>query len=282
MHEYRCCLLTDIVCAISFVLFFIDELGLGDLPNDATATEDPGLSSRHQLVKQASEQLRQTVDEFEERHAILRAEISALEDQKSLLQRQIAEMAPPPIQVHSQVVPPSISSRRTGVRARGERESVSDDEVEDADDDYVEVGETSKKGSSGRSRPLSMVGSSPARQATAGTSGSAGTRGSRPFTRQGKRTAYSRSQSQGPKRRSGEAVYALSRVPQLEADIRICKDGVLSETLLSSKTVLTEEQLAKVRMAKKSTDDGKEDDDGEEEEVWSLSCNFRVNLVPSP
>ncbi|KAG0359858.1 hypothetical protein BG005_011988 [Podila minutissima] len=259
-----------------------DELGLGDLPNDATATEDPGLSSRHQLVKQASEQLRQTVDEFEERHAVLRAEISALEDQKSLLQRQIAEMAPPPIQVHSQVVPPSISSRRTGVRARGERESVSDDEVEDADDDYVEVGETSKKGSSGRSRPLSMVGSSPARQATAGTSGSAGTRGSRPFTRQGKRAAYSRSQSQGPKRRSGEAVYALSRVPQLEADIRICKDGVLSETLLSSKTVLTEEQLAKVRMAKKSTDDGKEDDDGEEEEVWSLSCNFRVNLVPSP
>ncbi|KAG0100400.1 hypothetical protein BGZ93_001427 [Podila epicladia] len=267
-----------------------DELGLGDLPNDATAIEDPGLSSRHQLVKQASEQLRQTVDEFEERHAILRAEISALEDQKSLLLRRITEMTPPPAQTHSHVAPSSISSRPTGVRARDERESIADDEaahvqdkeVDDADDDYVEIGETSRKGSSGRSRPLSIIASSPARQATSGTCGSAGTRGGRPFTRQGKRAAYSRSQSQGPKRRSGEAVYTLLRVPQLEADIKICKDGVLSETLLSSKTVLTEEQLAKVRMAKKNTKDGEEDNDGEEEEVWSLSCNFRVNLVPSP
>ncbi|KAG0326807.1 hypothetical protein BG000_001237 [Podila horticola] len=266
-----------------------NELGLGDLSNDDTVTEDPALSSRHRLVKQASEQLRQTVDEFEERHAILRAEISALEDQKTLLQRQIAEMAPLTVQARSQVAPPSISSRRTGIRARGERESISDDEpihlqdkkVVHTEEDYVEVEESSKRGSgSGRSRPLSTVGSF-ARQVPVGSSGFAGTRGSRPLTRQGKRAAYSRSQSQGPKRRSGESVYALSRVPQLEADIKICKDGLLSETLLSSKTVLTEEQLAKVRMAKKSMEDG-EEEDGREEEVWSLSCNFRVHLVPSP
>ncbi|KAG0016003.1 hypothetical protein BGZ81_011434 [Podila clonocystis] len=268
-----------------------DELGLGELP-DAAATEDPALSRRHLLVKQASEQLRQTVDEFEERHAILRAEISALEDQKTLLQRQIAAMTPPPpVHMSHSHAPISIASHRTGVRARGERESVSEDvpvhvqatEVVDTEEEYVEAEETSKKGSGSGQSPLSMAGSSSARQVSVGTSGSAGSRGSRPITRQGKRAAgYSRSQSQGPKRRSGgEAVYSLVRVPQLEADIKICKDGLLSETLLSSKTVLTEEQLAKVRMAKKSMEDGDEEKDGGEEEVWSLSCNFRVNLVPS-
>ncbi|KAG0022764.1 hypothetical protein BGZ82_010931 [Podila clonocystis] len=268
-----------------------DELGLGELL-DVAMTEDPALSRRHLLVKQASEQLRQTVDEFEERHAILSAEISALEDQKTLLQRQIAAMTPPPpVPLSYSHAPTSFSSRRTGVRARGERESVSEDEsvhvqateVVDTEEACVEVEDTSKKGSGSGRSPLSMAGSSSARQVSVGTSGSAGSPGSRPITRQGKRAAgYSRSQSQGPKRRSGgEAVYSLLRVPQLEADIKICKDGLLSETLLSSKTVLTEEQLAKVRMAKKSMED-EDEEDGGVEEVWSLSCNFRVNLVPSP
>ncbi|KAF9115811.1 hypothetical protein BGX27_006242 [Mortierella sp. AM989] len=63
------------------------------------------------------------------------------------------------------------------------------------------------------------------------------------------------------------------KVPQLEADIKICKDGNASETLLSSTTLLTEDQLDRIR--------SKNDVKGEDDEIWSLTCDFRVRMVHS-
>ena len=70
------------------------------------------------------------------------------------------------------------------------------------------------------------------------------------------------------------------KVPQLEADIQICKDGILSETLLSSKTILTEEQFERIRTTR--VEAGEKESGPEEDEVWSLNCDFRVKMVYAP
>lgn len=246
-------------------------------------------------MREAAEQLRQSVDEAKEQHLILRSEVSALEDQRTVLLQEVAQLRataqilPLPLAPH--VVSPSfVSSRRAGVRARGECESGSDDESVQArnkevdEEESVPVGEPFRKG---RSRPASMIGPGSRQGMTSTTSGGGGsvagtTRSGRPTTRRlGKNVVYSRSQSQGASKHQSREVYALSRVPQLEADIKICKDGLLSETLLSSKTVLTEEQFEKVQKTKKSEDEEEEDEE-KDEVVWSLSCSFNVRMVPPP
>ncbi|KAI9235005.1 MAG: hypothetical protein BYD32DRAFT_470926 [Podila humilis] len=266
-----------------------DELGLGDHLEDPTT-----LSRRCQLMREAAEQLRQSVDEAKDQHLILRTEVSALEDQRSALLYEVAQLCAT-AQAHSQplapyfVPPPFVSCRRTGIRARGQRESGSDYESVQAankevdEEEHVQVGESTRKG---RSRPASMIGSGSgqgsASIASGGGSMAGTTRSGRPTTRRlGKNVVYSRSQSQGASKYPPREVYALSRVPQLEADIKICKDGMLSETLLSSKTVLTEEQFEKVQKAKKGEDE-EEGEEEKEEVVWSLSCSFNVRMVPPP
>ncbi|KAF9414724.1 hypothetical protein BGZ94_000311 [Podila epigama] len=248
---------------------------------------------RHSLMGEASEQLRQTMEEFKEQRSILRAEISMLEEQKARLQREVMAVTTTPSVMVTPRSAPSVgssgTSRRSGVRARGERESTSDDDeqVEDADEDYVEIEDTrsSKKDSSkNHGRSLSLVGSA----ATSGSgAGGAGSSSGRPYTRQAKRSSYVRSRSTASTRRRSEVYASLQRVPQLEADIKICKDGILSETLLSSKTMLTEDQVEKIQMTNKASHQGLggSDDGGDnkgEDEVWSLCCDFRVKMVPAP
>ncbi|KAG0276580.1 RNA polymerase I enhancer binding protein [Linnemannia exigua] len=45
-------------------------------------------------------------------------------------------------------------------------------------------------------------------------------------------------------------MYHQERVPQLEADVTICKDGVQSKTILSSTTLLTDEQYEQIRSSR--------------------------------
>lgn len=273
-----------------FFFVHLDELGLGDHSEDPTT-----LSHRCHLMREAAEQLRQSVDEAKDQYLMLRTEVSALEDQRTALLHEVAQLRataqalPQPLTPHV-APPPSVSSRRTGVRARGERETGSDDESVQAankevdEEEHVQVGESTRKG---RSRPASMIGSGSRQGSASITSGGGSvagtTRSGRPTTRRlGKNVVYSRSQSQGASKYQPREVYARSRVPQLEADIKICKDGLLSETLLSSKTVLTEEQFEKVQKAKKGENEEEGEEEKEEEVVWSLACSFNVRMVPPP
>lgn len=259
-------------------------------------------------MREAAEQLRQSVDEAKEQHLMLRTDVSALEDQRTALLHEVAllrvtaQALSQPLAPHV-AYPPSVSSRRTSVRARGERESGSDngsvhvkdkagDDAE-AEKEYVLVEERSKS-SYGRTNPESIVESS--RQAPGRTSGGSfeagSSKGSRPSTQYGRRAVYNRRLLQGPMRHTKGGVYAISQTPQPEADIKICKEGLLSEALpaklqeatepsrvSSSQTVMTEEQLAKVKMTNWSANGEGKETEKVEEVMWPQDMFRLLSLM---
>jgi len=94
---------------------------------------------------------------------------------------------------------------------------------------------------------------------------------------QHKRASIVRNRSMGPSRSSRSSTHETTMVPQLEAEIRVCRDGVVAETLLKSKNILTEEQFDSVQRTRNESGRAAEDT-----AVWSLNCDFQVKMVNHP
>ncbi|KAG0212324.1 hypothetical protein BGX33_003694 [Mortierella sp. NVP41] len=230
------------------------------------------------LMTEASENLRQALDEIKQQKSILYKEITDLEAKKDHLEVQRDHLAEEVTRMERQCFELSVaavtqSRQRTApaIPEQENREPVDDDHDDNyvTEDDGGHAGDGGRSSRSGRSGNGGSVTTNSSR--LGGGSGSNGTvRSSRQQRRQ---SVYSRAQSRG---RQSAYDFSLQqeRVPQLEADVRICKDGVMSETVLSSKTVLTDEQYERIRSSRAEAGVEHSSDD-----VWSLSFDVRVKMV---
>ncbi|KAF9988587.1 hypothetical protein BGZ75_009085 [Mortierella antarctica] len=231
---------------------------------------------RYSLMNEAAAQLRQALDELKMQKAALHYDIRTLEDMKLHLVEDVAKA--------EKVIKTDDASSSVPVSPRGGQDVEKDKAAgrmvqgqddarasEDSDDDYADEDDA-------LSRPTAREGKGSSRAGSM-----AGAPRSRTMTRQQRRLSHhtGRGVSMAPTRSRGKrGDRREERVPQLEADIQICKDGILSETLLSSKTILTEEQFERIRTTR--VEAGEKEQAQEEDEVWSLNCDFRVKMVHAP
>ncbi|KAG0306778.1 hypothetical protein BGZ98_001739 [Dissophora globulifera] len=201
------------------------------------------LNPRSSMMLEAAQQLRQALDEFKEQKAGLHHDIDTLNNRKGVLLEEIALLG--------------------AQRSSNDAAALEDSQFQD-----VEEGENAVEENRDERRP---------RQRSRGPARASGSSQARAFSThvQDRRPAHrarnrSRASSRAPISRRG---VSAERVPQLEADIMICKDGSISETLLSSKTVLTQELFESSRPKANGQD---------EDEIWSLQCDFKVRMVEQP
>ncbi|KAG0324387.1 hypothetical protein BGZ99_001903 [Dissophora globulifera] len=201
------------------------------------------LNPRSSMMLEAAQQLRQALDEFKEQKAGLHYDIDTLNNRKGVLLEEIALLGTQ--------------------RSPNDAAALEDNQFQD-----VEEGENAVEENRDERRP---------RQRSRGPVRASGPSQARAFSThmQDRRPAHrarnrSRASSRAPISRRG---VSAERVPQLEADIMICKDGSISETLLSSKTVLTQELFESSRPKINGQD---------EDEIWSLQCDFKVRMVEQP
>lgn len=227
----------------------------GDEPGDQggdnnTNNSDQGQNSareqclpRHILMTEAAAELRQTLEEHRMQIPGLLAEIRELEERKGVLVQEVAQLEYQHEGYTKAQTPGCESSTRSNLAP-----------VVDVECESVDEGESWPQ-RTGRER-LSTV------------------RRNRNFSQSRQRSkSCHRSQSRGP---SGLNLNrdCVERVPQLEVDVKVCKDGDISETLFSNKAVLTQEQFDRTRPNR----NGEEQDD----EVWSMFCDIKVRMVPFP
>ncbi|KAF9906529.1 hypothetical protein EC991_000536 [Linnemannia zychae] len=235
------------------------------------------------LMAEASASLIQALEEFKQHQAILHQENRMLKDKRDGLLEEIAAMEQKRFELSTAAACQGQQPQTQGeAQSSSPQEGASEPVVDDDDDEnYLTEDENgSMRGrsiESGQSRAQSVL-SSNSGGAGVGGSGATGARPSgasaRSSRQQRRQSVYGRAQSRG---RVADMYRHQDRVPQLEADVRICQDGVQSETLLSSKTVLTDEQYERIRSsrAEAGVDPGAED-------VWSLSFAVCVKMVPAP
>ncbi|CAO3569432.1 unnamed protein product [Mortierella alpina] len=228
---------------------------------------------RYSLMNEAAAQLRQALEELKMQKASLHYDIRTLEDIKIHLVEDLAK-AEKVIKTDDAISSVSAPQREVQGDKAVERTTQSSETVQESeasDGEYADDDET-------RSRPAARDGRGSSRAGSM-----AGGPRSRTLTRQQRRLSQhvGRGVSMAPSRsRARKGDRREEKVPQLEADIQICKDGILSETLLSSKTILTEEQFERIRTTRDEA--GQKEHAQEEEEVWSLNCDFRVKMVRAP
>ncbi|KAF9579599.1 hypothetical protein BGW38_004082 [Lunasporangiospora selenospora] len=285
---------------------------------DPNTTPEP----RHCLYTDAADQLRLSLDAYKDQAHVLKQEIDELLTLKSSLQKEIyATQSPYPGAHHhlgqdddddeeiETTLPgaPEFGQATRVMPTEAGLNSDDDEAYEDAEDgpDTAEAATDSKSGSrtplphglvsgmgsgwySGAGRARSMMGSGVNRPATAASFVSSASSGIGPgglgrvYARQARRASYGRSQSTGPRRARRRDTEFGARVPQMEAVIRINRDGERSEELLKSTTVLTEEQFERVRLARNTEPSSQHQGEGgmgQDESVWSLSCDFNVRMV---
>ncbi|KAF9922335.1 hypothetical protein FBU30_007576 [Linnemannia zychae] len=241
-------------------------------------SSNPEIIPQAGLMFEASAALRQILDEFNQQKAVLHQEIMTLEVKKDQLIEEVAGLERQCMEL-SAVINADAATHAQAISREESRRSGPQDAQEPVDDDndenYVTEDESVGRSSrSSRSRPQSVQGGSVA----GGFNGSANSlrpgnggmsvRGSRQQRRQ---SVYSRAQSRS---RGMDLMHQQDRVPQLEADVRICKDGVQSETILSSRTMLTDEQYERIRSSRAEAGIEYSSDD-----IWSLSFDVRVKMV---
>ncbi|KAI1317651.1 hypothetical protein EDD11_008079 [Mortierella claussenii] len=203
---------------------------------------------RYSLMSEAAEHLRQVLEETKLQKAGLYHDIGMLEAKRNQIADDIANMEG---QYTAKYARDTHDPEGSGSSSGGSSIVSRNDIVSDG---YVDVEDRGDDEGHTRSRTRAR-GCSTMRQ-------------QKRVSAMGRRGA---SQSRTRSSRGGSV--AIGKVPQLEADIKICKDGVASETLLSSKTLLTEETFDRIRPGA--------DGDDEDGEMWSLFCDFRVRMVPS-
>ncbi|KAG0282835.1 hypothetical protein BGZ96_012800 [Linnemannia gamsii] len=293
------------------------RIGLGLRPNPSSSTPAPAADSDREesdgasdneplspspssepemtlplagLLSEASASLRQVLDETMEQKSILHEEISTLENRKELLLQEIARMeqqcigfsSPPPAAAAATSITQDQDGESTSTSFQETGEPVEDDQ----DSNYVTEdengsmrGRSSRASRSSRAQSVLSGGNGGASSAGAGVGGSVfGGGGSVRCNRDQKRqTLYRRAHSRGRQESLPSSLHLHGRVPQLEADVKVCGDGALSETILSSKTVLTDEQYERIRSSRAEAGVDQNPDD-----VWSLKFDVRVKMVPAP
>ncbi|KAG0198091.1 hypothetical protein BGX28_008423 [Mortierella sp. GBA30] len=234
--------------------------------HDSDAESDDAVEiPRYSLMNEAAEQLRQALEEIKLQKADLHHDVGMLEAKKMHLVDEVAR-AEKRAAIVSQQTEGDTKTNATERTVQGQDDGEKEEDCTDEHTDDDASRRRSARGGRGISRATAPI--------------SSGGR-SRTLTRQQKRLSQlgGRGVSMTPsKSRGKKADRREDRVPQLEADIQICKDGLLSETLLSSKTILTEEQFERIRISKAES----EENEADEDEVWSLNCDFRVKMVYAP
>ena len=199
---------------------------------------------RHVLMTEAAAELRQTLEERRMQVPGLIAEIHELEARREALAHQVAQLEYQQKVLTEAQAPgrePSLQPRpETAVDVEGE-------DGPDENESWPQRTGRERRQTLRRNRNLSLS--------------------------RARGQSCHRSQSRGP---SGLHPYrgGAERVPQLEVDVKVCKDGDISETLFSNKAVLTQEQFDRVRANKSSEE--------EDDEVWSMFCDIKVRMVPFP
>ncbi|KAF8985302.1 hypothetical protein BGZ46_005046 [Entomortierella lignicola] len=197
---------------------------------------------RYSLMTEAAEQFQQTLEEFKLQKAGLYHDIGMLEAKRVQLLEEIAV-------IETNEPHHTLETGRRGHELESEEDNSEDDHEEFVD--TTEQHQQQPESTASRSLSSSFSASTRGYHSTVGQQKCASLRSDR---------SNSRGQSDAP---------ASIKIPQLEADIKICKDGNISETLLSSKTLLTEDQFDRIQHKKSEAKD----------EVWSLSCDFKVRMV---
>lgn len=248
------------------------------------------------VLYEASASLRQVLDEIKEQKSVLHEVISALENRKEILFQEIAKMEQQCIGLSPSSLAAAAAAAATvsiiqdqdGESTSSSRHETGEPVEDDQDSNYV----TEDENGSMRGRSSRASRSSRAQSALSGGNGGvgssvgAGVGGSifgggggnvRSNRDQRRQTLYRRAHSRGRLESLPPSLHLQGRVPQLEADVKVCGDGVLSETILSSKTVLTDEQYERIRSSRAEADIDQNPDD-----VWSLKFDVRVKMVPAP
>ncbi|KAK3840723.1 MAG: hypothetical protein J3R72DRAFT_492141 [Linnemannia gamsii] len=249
----------------------VSEHGSSSAQTSSTMST-PDLLPHAGFLAEASASLIQALEEFKQHQATLHQENRMLESKRDDLLAEVSKAEQRYFELFK-------NSHKTKLSRRALRR-VQNPVDDDRDENYVTEDENgSLRGRSigtGRSRTLSVFSGSSGGAGVGGSGAGARPSGntSRPSRQQHRRqSAYSRAQSRG---RAME-MYHQERVPQLEADVTICKDGVQSKTILSSTTLLTDEQYEQIRSSRSEAGM-----DPSPESVWSLSFDVRVKMVPSP
>ncbi|KAF9155428.1 hypothetical protein BG015_009896 [Linnemannia schmuckeri] len=263
--------------------------------HSTSASSQPEMIPHLSLMSEASASLRQALDEIKTQRAVLHEEILILESRKGLLLQEVATMERQCFELSSTAAAAAAAAAAaiaSQAEAEAEAQSLGESETrepvdDDHDPDYVTEDENgSMRGRSSRAsraRPQSILSggvssaggvvTTPAGSVTGSrASGNTSVRSSRDQRRQ---SLYRRGHSRARTMESS-SLYLQDRVPQLEADVKICQDGVQSETILSSKTVLTDEQFERIRSSRAETGIEQNPDD-----VWSLKFDVRVKMVPA-
>ncbi|KAI8595760.1 hypothetical protein EDD21DRAFT_423781 [Dissophora ornata] len=238
---------------------------------DSTTTS-PVVTIR-KLMEESAVYLRQALEELKAQKGELHHEIRRLREERDELRKYIprAETKAPRKAASFEDKGKSKASGdedKSTLKVPGEGDkrkpaSEESEEIEEvilAEADVVDDGEYAEEVVSARQR------------GDRGRSRGVGVGSSKSFSTYRKRQSYqgrSRSRGPGSSSRSNGGDMSMKKVPQLGADISICRNGVHAETLLSSKALLTPELFEGGRS------------DGVNE-PWSLSCNFKVRMVDHP
>ncbi|KAG0061662.1 hypothetical protein BGZ89_011266 [Linnemannia elongata] len=255
-----------------------------------STSSQPEMIPHLSLMSEASASLRQALDETTAQRAVLHEEISMLENRKGFLLQEVAIMERQCFELSSTAAAAALASQTEAeaeAHSQGDGSETREPVDDDHDPEYVTEDENgSSRGRSSRasrSRPQSILsgGASVGGVGTTPTGSVAGSRASvaasnRSYRDQKRQAVYRRGHSRARTIESS-SFYLQDRVPQLEADVKICQDGVQSETLLSSKTVLTDEQFERIRSSRAEAGIEQNPDD-----VWSLKFDVRVKMVPTP
>ncbi|KAF9551530.1 hypothetical protein EC957_008199 [Mortierella hygrophila] len=264
-----------------------------DNASEHSASPQPELIPHLSLMSEAAASLRQALDETSAQRGVIHEEISMLENKKELLLQEVAILGQQQLELSSTAAPVVTAAIVPQVETEAEAHSQGDgpETREPVDDDhdpeYVtedENGCLRGRGSrANRSRPQSVLGGNASVGGVCVTP-AGNVQGSRAnvatsarSNRDQKRQAVYRRGHSRARAMESSSLYLQDRVPQLETDVKICQDGVQSETLLSSKTVLTDEQFERIRSSRAEAGIEQNPDD-----VWSLKFDVRVKMVPNP
>ncbi|KAF9146691.1 hypothetical protein BGX30_010753, partial [Mortierella sp. GBA39] len=257
-----------------------------DNASEHSASPQPEMIPHLSLMSEASASLRQALDETTAQRGVIHEEISMLEIKKELLLQEVAILGRQCFELSSTAAPVAAAAIAPQVETEAQAHSQGDGsetrEPVDDDHDPEYVTEDENGGSRGRdsranrSRLQSVLGGN-ANVGGVGITPAGNVPGSRAnvaasarSNRDQKRQAVYRRGHSRARAVESSSLYLQDRVPQLEADVKICQDGVQSETLLSSKTVLTDEQFERIRSSRAEAGIEQNPDD-----VWSLKFDVR-------
>ncbi|KAG0046369.1 hypothetical protein BGZ83_008455 [Gryganskiella cystojenkinii] len=219
---------------------------------------------RYGLMHEAADQLRQTLDEFREQTSILRLEIEELNDQKqTYLQERAAREQKEQLDAIAAATAAVAAAeaeeeakKAAAASKSNENDYTDTDEAEDDNDEVIHIQRRSKQPQKEQQRrSRSRSGAKVQSGSVSGSSVSSS-------------RYHQRNRSTVPENHP-----RFEKVPLLEADIKVTRDGGDSETLFTSKNLLSSVQFERLANVASAQDDG-------DESLWTLNCDFKLRMAP--